>query len=383
MPEDWGGDTIFVNVSAKTGQGLDDLLEMLALQTEILELRANPERRGRGIVIESRLDRGRGPVATVLVQNGTFHKGDIVVVGTVMGRIRAIVDENGVQHRTAGPSVPFELLGLEAVPEAGQEIAVVENERQAREIIRYREEQLRKVSASAQKRVSMEDLFAAAKGEQAQEVNVIIKGDVTGSVEALAEALAKLGTDEVRINVVHKGIGGISETDVMLASASNAIIIGFHVRPESKARALAEREGVDIRLHTVIYEAIDEVKAALEGLLAPEFKEVFEGRAEVRNTFSVPGGLTVAGCYVTEGKVTRNARCRLLRDNVVVHEGKIGSLRRFKDDVREVQSGYECGIGIERFNDIKEGDVIETYRIEEVRRRLEDARSGPPAGAPA
>ena len=370
VPEDWGGDTIFVNVSAKTGQGLDELLEMLALQTEILELRANPDRRGRGIVIESKLDRGRGPVATVLVQNGTFHKGDIVVVGTVMGRIRAIVDENGVQHRTAGPSIPFELLGLEAVPEAGQEIVVVENERQAREIVRYREEQLRKVSASTQKRVSMEDLFAAAKGEQAQEVNVIIKGDVTGSVEAMAEALAKLGTDEVRINVVHKGIGGITESDVMLASASNAIIIGFNVRPEAKAKKLAGQEGVDVRFYKVIYDAIDDMKAAMEGMLAPEEREKVIGSAEVREVFQVPKVGAVAGCYVTDGFVTRGAHVRVLRDGVLVYDGKLASLKRFKDDVREVKAGYECGIGVEKFNDVKAGDTFEFYVIEEVAAKL-------------
>ncbi len=370
VPEDWGGDTIFVNVSAKTGQGLDELLEMLALQTEILELRANPERRGRGIVIESKLDRGRGPVATVLVQNGTFHKGDIVVVGTVMGRIRAIVDENGVQHRTAGPSIPFELLGLEAVPEAGQEIVVVENERQAREIVRYREEQLRKVMASTQKRVSMEDLFAAAKGEKAKEVNVLIKGDVTGSVEAMAESLAKLGTDEVRIHVVHKGIGGITESDVMLASASNAIIIGFNVRPEAKAKKLAEKEGVDVRFYKVIYDAIDEMKAAMEGLLAPEEREKVIGAAEVREVFQVPKVGAVAGCYVTEGYVTRGAHVRVLRDGVLVYDGKLASLKRFKDDVREVKAGYECGIGVEKFNDVKTGDTFEFYVIEEVAAKL-------------
>jgi len=370
VPEDWGGDTIFVNVSAKTGQGLDELLEMLALQTEILELRANPERRGRGIVIESKLDRGRGPVATVLVQNGTFHKGDTVVVGTVMGRIRAIVDENGVQHRTAGPSIPFELLGLESVPEAGQEIVVVENERQAREIVRYREEQLRKVTASTQKRVSMEDLFAAAKGEKAQEVNVLIKGDVTGSVEAMAESLAKLGTDEVRIHVVHKGIGGITESDVMLASASNAIIIGFNVRPEAKAKKLAEQEGVDVRFYKVIYDAIDEMKAAMEGMLAPEEREKVIGAAEVREVFQVPKVGAVAGCYVTDGHVTRGAHVRVLRDGVLVYDGKLASLKRFKDDVREVKAGYECGIGVEKFNDVKPGDTFEFYVIEEVAAKL-------------
>ncbi len=366
VPEDWGGDTIFVNVSAKTGEGLDDLLEMLALQTEVLELEANPDQRGRGVVIESRLDKGRGPAATVLVQNGTFKKGDIVVVATVMGRIRAIVDENEMQHRTAGPSIPFELLGLESVPEAGQEIVVVENERQAREIISYRKDQQRRASASQQKQLSMEDLFAAAQGGTAQEVNVVIKGDVTGSVEAMAESLAKAGTDEVRINVVHRAIGGITESDIMLASASGAIVIGFNVRPESKAKKLAGAEGVDVRFYKVIYDAIDDMRAAMEGMLAPEEKEKVIGSAEVREVFQVPKIGAVAGCYVNDGLVTRNAHIRVLREGVLVYDGKLASLRRFKDDAKEVKSGYECGIGVEKFNDVKAGDSFEFYVIEEV-----------------
>jgi len=365
VPEDWGGDTIFVNVSAKTGEGLEDLLEMLALQTEVLELKANPDQRGRGVVIESRLDKGRGPAATVLVQNGTFKKGDIVVVGTVTGRIRAIVDENAVQHRTAGPSIPFELLGLESVPEAGQEIVVVENDRQAREIISYRQDQQRKAAASEQTKVSMEDLFAAAQGEKAQEVNVLIKGDVTGSVEAMAESLAKAGTDEVQVKVVHRAIGGITESDVMLASASNAIVIGFNVRPEAKAKKLAETEGVDVRFYKVIYDAIDDMKAAMAGVLAPEEREKVIGTAEVREVFHVPKAGAVAGCYVNDGFVTRDAHVRVLRDNVLIYDGKLASLRRFKDDVKEVKNGYECGIGVEKFNDVKAGDSFEFYVIEE------------------
>jgi len=365
-PEDWGGDTMFVNVSAKSGDGLDDLLEMLALQTEVLELKANPDQRGRGVVIESRLDKGRGPAATVLVQNGTFKAGDIVVVGSVMGRIRAIVDENGVQHRTAGPSIPFELLGLDSVPEAGQEIVVVENDRQAREIISYRKDMQRQTSASQQKAVSMEDLFAAAQGENAQEVNVLIKGDVTGSVEAMADSLAKAGTDEVQVKVVHRAIGGITESDVMLASASNAIIIGFNVRPETKAKKLAEAEGVDVRFYKVIYDAIDEMKAAMAGVLAPEEKEKVIGSAEVREVFQTPKVGAVAGCYVNDGFVTRDAHVRVLRESVLIYDGKLASLRRFKDDVKEVKNGYECGIGVEKFNDVKAGDNFEFYVIEEV-----------------
>ncbi|OIO67809.1 MAG: translation initiation factor IF-2 [Zetaproteobacteria bacterium CG12_big_fil_rev_8_21_14_0_65_55_1124] len=365
VSEEWGGNTIFVKCSAHTGEGLDDLLEMLALQTEILELKANPTLRGRGLVIESRLDKGRGPSATVLVQNGTFNKGDIVVVGTVTGRIRAIVDENGKQHRTAGPSIPFELLGLESVPEAGQEIVVVENDRQAREIISYREDQHRKIGMQQHKNVSMEDLFASAQGEGAKEVNVLIKGDVTGSVEAMADSLAKAGTDEVQVKIVHRAIGGITESDVMLASASNAIIIGFNVRPETKAKKLAEAEGVDVRFYKVIYEAIDEMKMAMAGVLAPEQREKVIGSAEVREVFQVPKAGAVAGSFVTDGIVTRGASARVLRDGVLIYDGKLASLRRFKDDVKEVKNGYECGIGIDKFNDIKPGDVFEFYVIEE------------------
>lgn len=365
ISEEWGGTTIFVKCSAHTGEGLDELLEMLALQTEILELKANPQLRGRGIVIESRLDKGRGPAATVLVQNGTFIKGDIVVVGTVTGRIRAIVDENGTQHRTAGPSIPFELLGLDSVPEAGQEIVVVENDRQAREIISYREGQQRKLGLQQQKRVSMDDLFASAQGEGAKEVNVLIKGDVTGSVEAMAESLAKAGTDEVQVKIVHRAIGGITESDIMLASASNAIVIGFNVRPETKAKKLAEAEGVDVRFYKVIYDAIDDMRAAMAGVLSPEQREKVIGSAEVREVFMVPKIGAVAGCYMTDGFVTRGASARVLRDGVLMNDGKLASLRRFKDDVKEVKSGYECGIGIEKFNDIKPGDIFEFYVIEE------------------
>jgi len=366
VAEAWGGDAIFVNVSAATGEGLSDLLEMLALQTEILELKANPDQRGRGIVIESRLDKGRGPAATVLVQNGTFKKGDIVVVGTVSGRIRAIVDENGQQHRTAGPSIPFELLGMSSVPEAGQEIVVVENDRQAREIISYREDQQRKLGQQQQSSVSMEDLFASAQGEGAKEVNVLIKGDVTGSVEAMAESLAKAGTDEVKVNVVHRAIGGISESDIMLASASNAIVIGFNVRPENKAKRLAASEGVDVRFYKVIYDAIDEMRDAMAGVLAPVEREKVIGSAEVREVFQVPRAGAVAGCFVIDGLVTRDASVRVLREGVLVYDGKLASLRRFKDDVKEVKNGYECGIGVEKFNDVKAGDSFEFYVIEEI-----------------
>ncbi|MCF6207928.1 MAG: translation initiation factor IF-2 [Ghiorsea sp.] len=365
VPEDWGGDTIFVNVSAHTGEGLEDLLEMLALQTEILELRANPDRIGRGVVIESRLDKGRGPVATVLVQNGTFHKGDTVVVGSVMVRIRAIVDENAVQHKTAGPSIPFELIGLKEVPEAGLEIVAVENERQAKDIVSYRKEKVRQQGVSSDKRATLDELFAVIESGVA-EVPVLIKGDVTGSVEAMAESLVKAGTDEVKVKVIHKGIGGITESDIMLASASNAIVIGFNVRPETKAKKLAADEGVDVRFYKVIYDAIDEVKLAMAGKLSPDEVEKVTGSAEVREVFMAPKIGAIAGSYVTDGFVTRGSKVRVLRDGVMIHDGTLASLRRFRDDVKEVKTGYECGIGVENFNDVKEGDTFEFYIIEEV-----------------
>ena len=365
VSEEWGGDTMFVPVSAHTGQGLEDLLEMLALQTEILELKANPERRGQGVVIESRLDKGRGPAATVLVQNGTFKKGDIAVVGTVMGRIRAIVDENAVQHKTAGPSIPFELLGLEEVPDAGQEIMVVENERQAREIISYRKEKIRQQGVATHTKASFDDLFASVQSGVA-EVPVLIKGDVTGSVEAMADSLVKASTDEVEVKVIHKGIGGITESDVMLASAANAIIIGFNVRPETKAKKVAANEGVDVRFYKVIYEAIDEIRDAMAGKLSPDEIEKVTGSAEVRDVFQVPKIGAVAGCYMTDGYAVRASKVRVLREGVLIYDGALASLKRFKDDVKEVKTGYECGIGVENFNDVKVGDSFEFYIIEEV-----------------
>jgi translation initiation factor IF-2 len=365
VPEDWGGDTIFVPVSAQTGEGLDDLLEMLALQTEILELKANPTRRGQGIVVESRLDRGRGPIATVLVQNGTFKQGDTVVVGSVTGRLRAIIDENSVQHRTAGPSIPFELLGLDSVPEAGQKIYAVENEKQAREIVRYRKDIERERGAESKKRASLDELFADMQSG-IKEVPVLIKGDVTGSVEALAESLAKVGTDEVKVKVVHKAIGGITESDIMLASASNSIVIGFNVRPETKAKKLAIAEGVDVRFYKIIYEAIDEIKDAMAGVLAPDEVEKVTGAAEVREVFQAPKVGAIAGCYVIDGYVKRGSKVRLLREGVLIYDGVLSSLRRFKDDVKEVKTGYECGMSVEKFNDVKAGDSFEFYVIEEV-----------------
>jgi len=383
QPDDWGGDTQFIPVSALKKTGIEELLEAVSLEAQLLELKATPTGAAHGIVIEARLDRGRGPVATVLVQQGELQRGDYYVCGETTGRVRAMMDHTGQQVDEAGPSHPVELIGLDAVPSAGDSFDVVEDLSRAAQVAEHRRDATRKVQAAASARMSLEDLQAQVAAGEVSELKCIIKADVDGSAEALKQALEKLSTDEVALNVIHTGVGAINESDVQLALASQAIVIGFHVRPEGKARTLAEREGVDIRLHTIIYEAIDEVKAALEGLLAPEYQEAFEGRAEVREVFTVPGGLTVAGCYVTEGKVTRGSHCRLLRDNVVVHTGSLGSLRRFKDDVREVQQGYECGIGIDRYNDVKPGDVIECFRMQAIKRSLDESRRGSSAEASA
>jgi translation initiation factor IF-2 len=373
QPEDWGGDTQFVPVSALKQEGIDDLLEAISLAAQMQELTAPDEGPARGTVIEARLDRGRGPVATVLVQQGKLQRGDYFVVGETTGRVRAMTDHTGRDVSEAGPSHAVEIIGLDGVPQAGDSFDCVEDSSRAQQVAEHRRESVKQQQAAVSARMSLEDLQRQVAAGDVSELKVVIKADVHGSAEALKQALEKLSTDEVALNVIHTGVGAINESDVQLALASKAIVVGFHVRPEGKARKLAEQEGVDIRLHTIIYEVIDEVTAALEGLLAPEVREVAEGRAEVRDTFNVPGGNTIAGCYVTEGKVTRASRCRLLRDNVVVHTGGIGSLRRFKDDVREVQSGYECGIGLERYNDVKPGDVIECYKLEEIKRTLADS----------
>jgi len=365
VPEDWGGDTIVVPVVAIRGEGIDELLEMILLVAELRELKANPDRPGQATVIESELDKGKGPVATILVRNGTVRVGDAVVVGAIAGRVRALIDENGRPVKEAGPSMPVQVLGLSEVPQAGDFLEVVSDERTAREIAASRQEQA-KNDVQRAGRVRLAELFSRVQEGEVKDLNILVKADAQGSVEALRHSLEKLSTDQVRVNVIHGAAGGITESDVNLAAASNAIIIGFNVRPETSARNLAEREGVDIRLYRVIYDAIEEVQKAMEGLLEPKFQEVVLGRAEVRATFKVPGVGTVAGCYVVDGKVARNAQVRLLRDNVVVYEGRIASLKRFKDDVREVQAGYECGIGIERFNDIKEGDVIEAFEMQQV-----------------
>jgi translation initiation factor IF-2 len=373
QPEDWGGDTQFVPVSAIQKTGIEELLDAISLVAQMLELSAPVERAAHGTVIEAKLDKGRGPVATVLVQEGTLNRGDYYVVGETTGRVRAMVDDMGRQVKQALPSHAVEIIGLDSVPEAGDSFDAVADPSKAEQVAEHRRELALGQKAAASARMSLEDLQRQVAAGQVSELRVVLKADVQGSAEALKQALEKLTNQEVALNVIHEGVGAINESDVQLAMASQAIVVGFHVRPEAKARALAEREGVDLRLHTIIYEVIDEVTAALEGLLAPDFREAFEGRAEVRDTFSVPGGTVIAGSYVTDGKITRNAQCRLLRDNVVIHTGTVGSLRRFKDDVREVQTSYECGIGLDRYNDIKVGDVIECFRMDEIKRSLDSA----------
>lgn len=368
IPEEWGGDVVCVNISALKHQNLDELLEMIILVAEMRELKANPNRPARGNVIEAKLDKGRGPVATVLVQKGTLRVGDAVVAGSVWGKVRAMVDHRGRRVDEAGPSMPVEVLGFNDVPQAGDILVVVPDEKTARQVSQERQETAREAGMHANVPVTLDDLFSRINEGKIQELNLIVKADVQGSVEAVSQALQRLSNDEVRVNVIHGGVGAISESDVNLAVTSNAVIIGFNVRPDIAARRKAERQGVDIRLYRVIYDAIDDIKAALEGMLEPEYKEVVLGQAEVRATFRVPNVGVVAGCYVTEGKITRNAQVRLLRDNVVLHEGRISSLKRFKDDVREVSANYECGIGLEKFNDIKEGDVIEAFVMEAVQR---------------
>ena len=366
VPEAWGGDVITVPVSAHTKMGIDDLLENVLLVAEVKELRANPTKRARGLVIESKLDRGRGPVATVLVQNGTLHQGDYVIVGNAVGRVRAMVDDKGKTVKSAGPSVPVEIIGLDDVPQAGDELNAVEDERMARNLAEQRKERLRQEILQANSRVNLDDLFGQISAG-VQTLNIVVKADVAGSVEALKQSLLKLSNEEVKVAVIHSAVGGITESDVMLATASNAIIVGFNVRPDKNALDSAERNKVDIRTHRIIYEIIDEITAAMKGMLAPTFKEVLLGHAEVRQTIKVPGVGIIAGCYIQDGKITRNAQIRIVRDGIVIFEDKIASLRRFKDDVKEVNSGYECGVGIEKFNDIRVGDTLEAFIMEEVK----------------
>ncbi len=370
VPENLGGDTLFVEVSAKTRQGIDDLLEMILLQAEMMDLKGNPKRRARAVVLESGMDKSHGVTATVVVKRGTLKKGDFFVVGPSYGKVRTLMNDKGKQVKSVGPSFPVLVMGFSEIPEVGETLYVVKNEKEAKQVASYRKTKLLEEKAEAQASVSLDDLFDKIKEGEINELNVIVKADVMGSLKAVCESLGKLGNEEVRVNVVHEAVGGISESDINLATASSAIVIGFNVRPEPKARNLAKKEGVEIRLYSIIYDVIDDVKKALTGMLAPKREEKVLGRAEVRATFSVPKVGVVAGCYVVDGEIPRNANVHLLRDNVVVYDGKISSLKRFKDDVKSVQAGYECGLGIENFNDIKVGDIIEAYVMEETAAEL-------------
>ncbi|MBA5873605.1 MAG: translation initiation factor IF-2 [Nitrospira sp. CR1.2] len=377
VAESWGGDTIMVEVSAKQRTGLDHLLEMILLQAEVLELKADPERMAKGLVIEAKLDRGRGPIATVLVQSGTLHVGDAFVVGNFSGRVRALITDTGKKTVEAGPSVPVEVIGLPGVPSAGDVFTIVKDERVAREIAQERAMKQRAADLAGPAKVSLDDLFAKIQEGNVKELPIVIKADVQGSAEALAAAVEKMPAGAVKLRVMHTGVGGITETDILLAAASKAIVIGFNIRPEPKAAALAEREGVDVRLYSIIYDALNDIRAAMEGLLEPTLKERVLGRAEVRQMFTIPKAGLVAGCYVVDGAISRaSAGVRVIRDSVVVYEGKLGSLRRFKDDVREVQQGYECGITVENFNDLKAGDIIEAFAIDKVAAKLETTNRG-------
>ena len=367
VPEEWGGDTIVCPISAKTGAGVKELLENLVLQAEIMELKANPNRPARGTVVEARLDKGRGPIMTVLVQNGTLHTGDIIIAGTAVGRVRVMTNDRGERITDAGPSVPVEIAGMSEVPSAGDVFNAVADERMARALAEERLAAQRSAAAAgAGKKVSLEDLFARIQEGDLKDFNIIVKADVQGSAEAVKTSLEKLSNEEVRVRVIHSGVGAINESDVMLASTSNAVIVGFNVRPDNAARDSAERSKVELRMYRVIYDCINDVEAAMKGMLAPKFHEVIIGHAEVRQTFRVSKVGTVCGCYVQDGKIQRNCSVRVNRDNIVIFEGELASLRRFKDDVKEVSAGYECGMQVEKFNDIKEGDVIECFVNEQL-----------------
>ncbi|MCL1819647.1 MAG: translation initiation factor IF-2 [Oscillospiraceae bacterium] len=367
VAEEWGGDTIVVPVSAKTGDSMDKLLENVLLTADMAELRANPERAARGAVIEAKLDKGRGPVATVLVQNGTLKQGNIIIAGKTVGRVRAMTDDKGNRIEEAGPSVPVEIIGLNEVPDAGDQFHAVADERMARELVEQRKQTGRDEGAlPAAQKVSLDDLYAQLKQGEIKDLNIIIKADVQGSAEAVKASLEKIANSEVRVRVIHSAVGAINESDVLLASTTGSIIVGFNVRPDPAIRESAEKAGVDMRMYRVIYDCIEEIESAMKGMLAPKFIENLLGRVEVRQVFKVTGVGTIAGCYVLNGKIMRNANVRLLRDSIIIHEGEIASLKRFKDDVREVASGYECGIGIEKYNDVKEGDVIEAFIMEKV-----------------
>ncbi len=366
VPEEWGGETIICPISAKTGEGIDNLLEMVNLTAEMQELKANPNRSAHGAVIEARLDKGRGPVATLLVQNGTLKQGDVIIAGTAVGRVRAMTSAKGEKLTEAGPSVPVEIIGMGEVPGAGDDFHAVADERMARELVEQRKHEQKMAASAPVGKVSLEDLFSQIKQGEMKDLNIIVKADVQGSAEAVKASLEKLSNEEVRVRVIHCAVGAISESDVMLATTSNAIIVGFNVRPDNNAKESAARNNVDMRMYRVIYDCINEIETAMKGMLAPKFKEVELGQAEVRNVFRITGVGMVAGCYVTGGKMQRGAQMRLLRDNIVIYDGAIASLQRFKDSVKEVAQGYECGITFEKFQDIKEGDVIEAYLMEQI-----------------
>ena len=368
IPEEWGGDTIICPISAKTGMGLDNLLEMVLLTAEVQELKANPDRRAKGTVIEARLDKTRGPIATLLVQNGTLNQGDIIIAGTAVGRVRVMTNDKGRTVKAAGPSIPVEITGLAEVPAPGDEFNAVIDERMARELVEQRKQAAKDAAANAMQKVTLDNLFAKMQEGEMKELALIVKADVQGSAEAVKASLEKISNEEVRVRVIHTGVGAINESDILLASTAGAIIVGFNVRPDAGAQASAQRTAVDMRFYRVIYDAIDEIEAAMKGMLAPKYEEVVIGHAEVRMTYKVSAVGTIAGCMVKDGKVTRDAQVRVLRDNVVIHEGEVGSLQRFKDQAKEVTAGYECGMSILKFNDIKEGDIFECFAMEEVKR---------------
>ena len=367
VPEEWGGETVICPISAKSGQGIDELLEMVILTAEVQELKANPNRPAKGTVIEARLDRTRGPIATLLIQNGTLNQGDVIIAGTAVGRVRVMTDDKGRTVKTAGPSVPVEITGLADVPAPGDEFNAVSDERMARELVEQRRQAEKDAAAQLNTKVTLDNLFAMMQEGEMKDLNLIVKADVQGSAEALKASLLKLTNDEVRVKVIHTGVGAVNESDILLASTANAIVIGFNVRPDAAAQASAQRAKVDVRMYRVIYDAINEIEAALKGMLAPKYHEVVIGHAEVRQTYKVSAIGTIAGCYVKDGKVSRDAQVRVLRDHIVLHQGVVGSLQRFKDSVKEVTAGYECGMSIELFNDIKEGDVFECFAMEEIK----------------
>ena len=367
IPEEWGGDTVIVPISAKTGMGLEDLLEMVLLTAEVQELKANPNRRAKGTVIEARLDKNRGPIATLLVQNGTLNQGDIVIAGTAVGRVRVMTNDKGRTVKTAGPSVPVEITGLAEVPAPGDEFNAVADERMARELVEQRKQAQKDAAANAMSKVTLDNLFARMQEGEMKELPLIVKADVQGSAEALKASLEKISNEEVRVKVIHTGVGAINESDILLASTAGAIVVGFNVRPDAGAQASAQRTDIDMRFYRVIYDAIDEIEAAMKGMLAPKYEEVVIGHAEVRMTYKVSAVGTVCGCMVKDGKITRDAQVRVLRDNIVIHEGEVGSLQRFKDAVKEVTAGYECGMSIVKFNDLKEGDIFECFAMQEIK----------------